>query len=305
MQGPRGSGAPPTIADVKMDVFLPIHEQPWTSVVLARMAQSFAEMIGLPAMQRLHNANSSMNRNTQTVLANAALRVDTQPLIPSSATSWHTFYGCDSNVLEQLIAEKIEVFHAMPEISPTVAQPLPPSAPGPSTPVAQSSLVLQGKHPERKPWNVDDIKRYVEQFRACDEHDEVGRRAITQRVSARMPDLFNIVLDLDRRIHDLEAIQKAQVVEIESLRHAPQSSVNRSSDLLRPPFQASLTVSFVCYLSRIHGTHAKQGEVDRPRTVLWQGEEADVRLRTVGAVDNRGPLRFFGHQSYIAFCGKY
>ena len=138
------------------------------------MVQYFAEEIGLPEMQRLHQAYSSMNK-VVAVASNAAPCVDAQQLIPSSETPWHTFYGRDPLDLEWLIAKQHAAIGGVPAIPSAIPRRIPPLST--STPAVQPSPILdagKGKGSARTSCTVDDIKDYAEQLAACSEHDEVG-----------------------------------------------------------------------------------------------------------------------------------
>ncbi|KAI1786473.1 hypothetical protein LXA43DRAFT_1065048 [Ganoderma leucocontextum] len=65
------------------------------------------------------------------------------------------------------------------------------------------------------------------QFEGCGEHDEAGRRAVVEQILTRLPDVFGVIADLERRVEELAAIKQIQLVEIESLRQALQESLDR------------------------------------------------------------------------------
>ncbi|PIL33178.1 hypothetical protein GSI_04628 [Ganoderma sinense ZZ0214-1] len=230
MPGTRHSGTLPTITEVKMDVFLPIvlfREQPQTRIAFARMVQYFTEEIGLPAMQRLTKATSFKPPKVLTTAADATPRLNAHALFPSSNTPWHILYGRDIGILERLIAEQIVVAGAAPETSSITPRLLPSRVPEVFTPPAQSSSISdfkKGKQAEDKPWTVDDVRRYAEQFESCGENNDAGRRAIMQQVSTRLPELFGIVVNLARRVNELEISKQTQLFEVQSLRRALQDS---------------------------------------------------------------------------------
>ncbi|KAI1785813.1 hypothetical protein LXA43DRAFT_1065551 [Ganoderma leucocontextum] len=242
-QAARRPGPLSMITAVKMDVFLPsmlLREQPRTCIVFARMVQYFAEEVGLPTMRAMDKANPprSKLKGVQTVAAVAVPCVDTQPLIPPSETPWHTFYGRDPGVLERLIAERIAVVDAVPEIPSMTLRPSlqPLVSEGVTLPAPSSSAAVFGKRKcrEREPWTAADIKHYAKHFEGCGEHDDAGRRAIAEQISTRLPDVFGVIADLERRVEDLAAIKQIQLVEIESLRQALQESLDqRRMELLR------------------------------------------------------------------------
>ncbi|PIL33486.1 hypothetical protein GSI_04109 [Ganoderma sinense ZZ0214-1] len=225
-------GNPPTITEVNMDVFLPtiLQEQPRTGIVFARMVQYFAEEIGLPAVQRAHKAKPTKHQRLPIGAASAASPGDIQPLIPPSETPWHKFYGRDSGVLERLIAEQASGLGIVPKMPSTISRTLPSSqAPSPEGVAPRTTVLHQGAAR-----TVGDIGRFVRQFERCNENDEAGRRAIMEQVSTRLPDVFNVILDLERRVKTLETINETQLVEIWSLQQALEESADqRNEELMR------------------------------------------------------------------------
>ena len=203
-----------------MDVFLPVlhlRDQPRMDIALARMVQLFAEEVGLPALQHYDEVKPSGRKSK--VVASIPPRADTQPLIPPSDTTWHTFYGREPGALEQLISRQIAATGAMPQIVSTTPRPLssPPSptvfSPAPST----ANMPRGALEANSSPWTAEDLKYYAVRLKGC---DEAGRRAIIEQVSIHLTDIFAVIRDLERRVEDLELIKAMQTSEIEGLREA-------------------------------------------------------------------------------------
>ncbi|PIL33151.1 hypothetical protein GSI_04601 [Ganoderma sinense ZZ0214-1] len=259
---PARPGTLPTITAVNMDVFLPIipQEQPKTSIVFARMVQSFAEEIGLPTIRRMNKAKSTTAQRLPIVVANTGSSVDIQPLIPPSETPWHRFYGRDVGVLERLIAEQFPDVSAVQKLPSMILRPqalLPPLAPKGSAPHATvGSSGLQ----KQVPWTAGDILHLAEQFGRCNERDEAGLRAIAEQVSTRLPDIFKVITDLELRVEALETVKQTQLEEIGSLRQALQESFDQHrGELIR--INEELSAPSVPELPRPSLTSVRSGRI--------------------------------------------
>ena len=167
-------------------------------IVLARMIQLFAEEIGFPVMQHYDQVKSSGRMSK--VVANTPPRVNTRPPVPPSDTTRHMFYG-RVRPLEQPISRQIAVTGVMPQIASIAprllpAPPLPTVFSAPSTATTSSSTF----EANGSTWTAEDIKHYAVDLGGC---EEAGRRAIVEQVSTRLPDIFTIIRDLERRVEDL------------------------------------------------------------------------------------------------------
>ncbi|KAI0684968.1 hypothetical protein C8T65DRAFT_748367 [Cerioporus squamosus] len=108
--GTRPPGTAATPQEVKMEAFLPrplIVERPEVGIALSRIAQHFAEHVGVPAMERWDRAsNSSAWQAGHTPRRTSVYRGGNQPIIPRSASPRYVLYGRIPGELEQRIAQE-------------------------------------------------------------------------------------------------------------------------------------------------------------------------------------------------------
>ncbi|TBU37991.1 hypothetical protein BD309DRAFT_561321 [Dichomitus squalens] len=249
-QGTRPPNTLSVVSEMKMNVYIApqvLQRFPHTKITYSRMVQQFAVEIAVHMVRRRELAK----KVPSPTIVEPTMRGIRQPLIPQSTTPWHVFYGRPPGVLESLISAQLgslPVFTPQDE-SPPVSTPSPPALQA-SLPALPASLPVppslnvfaKGNEVAKEPsqglgsdvWDISDVKsgKDSEAWLDAGQRGKGGDPALGGKLtSGRMPEVCNLVVALEKRVEELEQINRAHEHELASLRQVFKDVLDGTSYL--------------------------------------------------------------------------